>query len=183
MLRIYVRKGRIWVSQSLEYYMNLNYPIKLRPLSKEEGGGWFAEIPDLPGCMSDGETREEALRNLDDAKETWISTTIKQGSVVSTPSTESVYSGRLTLRLPKTLHRKLAERAEREGVSLNQLILSSLAYELGVSSKGSEQVDLRPSGSSDWARLRVFFKTSNWKRQIPVPWQGIGGPAWFERVK
>jgi len=42
--------------KNLDYYLNLNYEIKLRKLSPAEGDGWLAEIPLLPGCMSDGKT-------------------------------------------------------------------------------------------------------------------------------
>lgn len=48
------------------------YRVEIRPLSKEEGGGFLATVPDLPGCMSDGETKEEAIENLRDAIKQWI---------------------------------------------------------------------------------------------------------------
>ena len=48
------------------------YPLTLRPLSDEDGGGWLATVPDLPGCMSDGETPEEAAHNVQDAITCWI---------------------------------------------------------------------------------------------------------------
>lgn len=52
--------------------MSLAYRIEIVPLSKDDGGGYLASVPDLPGCMSDGETPEEALRNVQDAIESWI---------------------------------------------------------------------------------------------------------------
>lgn len=48
------------------------YPITLRPLTVEEGGGWLAEVPSLPGCMSDGETPQEAVTNVMDAIDCWL---------------------------------------------------------------------------------------------------------------
>ena len=48
------------------------YPITIRPLTEAEGGGFLALAPDLPGCMSDGETPAEALANVYDAIECWI---------------------------------------------------------------------------------------------------------------
>lgn len=50
---------------------NPRYPVILRPLSEDEGGGWIAIVPDLPGCMSDGATGDEAFRNVLDAIEAW----------------------------------------------------------------------------------------------------------------
>ena len=51
---------------------NLNYPFEIRPLTEDEGNGWLITFPDLPGCMSDGETPEEAIINGEDAKQCWI---------------------------------------------------------------------------------------------------------------
>jgi predicted RNase H-like HicB family nuclease len=47
------------------------YPVVLRPLAPEDGGGWIALVPDLPGCMSDGASADEALRHVKDAIEEW----------------------------------------------------------------------------------------------------------------
>lgn len=50
----------------------LEYPVVVSPLPEEDGGGFLATVPDLPGCMSDGETPEEAIVNVQDAIATWI---------------------------------------------------------------------------------------------------------------
>ena len=116
--------------KNLEYYLNLDYEIKLRKLHEDEGGGWMAEIPNLPGCMSDGETPEEAIDNLDDAKKSWIETCLELGRPVPEPVTDE-FSGQLRIRIPKTLHRTLAERAKEEKVSLNQYINYQLSRGVG----------------------------------------------------
>lgn len=113
----------------------LKYPFTIRPLSKEEGGGFLIEFPDLPGCMSDGETVEEAIINGKDAMEGWIATCKKFGDPVpkpSIPAPVSSYSGKVLSRFPRSLHAKLATRAKQEGVSLNQLVLSLVAEGLGM---------------------------------------------------
>ena len=58
------------------------YPVVLRPLSHEDGGGWIALVPDLPGCMSDGPTAFDALTNVNGAIEEWklTSSNSTQGS-------------------------------------------------------------------------------------------------------
>jgi len=105
----------------------------VRPLTEDEGGGWLVEYPDLPGCMSDGETIEEAIANAEDAKRCWISAMTEAGRPIPPPSVEPAqgYSGKWQLRAPKSLHRRLAERAKREGRSLNTLAVTLLAEGLG----------------------------------------------------
>lgn len=64
----------------------LEYAVLLSPLSPEDGGGFLATVPDLPGCMSDGETPEEALANVLDAIECWIEAAIDHGRSVPSPT-------------------------------------------------------------------------------------------------
>lgn len=64
----------------------LSYPILIAPLSAEDEGGFFATVPDLPGCMSDGETPEEALHNVQDAIASWIEAAEELGHPVPHPS-------------------------------------------------------------------------------------------------
>jgi antitoxin HicB len=49
-----------------------DYAVVIEPQSEEDGGGVFATVPDLPGCMSDGATRDEAARNVEDAIRCWL---------------------------------------------------------------------------------------------------------------
>ena len=109
------------------------YRFTVRPLREDEGGGWLVEYPDLPGCMSDGETIEEAIEHAEDAKRCWIAAMKEAGRPIPSPSLDPVerYSGKWQLRAPKSLHRRLAERAKREGVSLNTLAVTLLAGGLG----------------------------------------------------
>ena len=109
------------IKPSLEYYLNLQYPVTLYP--DVEQGGYVAEIKDLPGCFTQGETLAETMTNINEARELWIETAYEAGDNIPLPSTDDSYSGKLMLRMPKSLHRRLAETAEREGVSLNQYIV------------------------------------------------------------
>ncbi len=116
---------------------NLEYPITLRPLSKDEGGGWLAEFPDLPGCAADGTSPEAAMKEAADAARSWLKTARAHGDPIPAPSRGSTgYSGRWLLRAPKSLHRRLSERAKEEGVSLNTLAVTLLAEGLGERSAG-----------------------------------------------
>lgn len=112
---------------------NKEYRIRLYPIDEEYGEiEWVAEIPDLPGCIGSGDTEEEAIQMVKDAKIAWICHAIKENRNVPEPSKlfENDYSGKFTLRLPKSLHKELAIQAEEEGVSLNQLILYMISQKL-----------------------------------------------------
>lgn len=79
--------------KNLEYYLKLDYEIKLRKIPEDEGGGWLAEIPHLPGCMSDGETPEGSVENLGNAKKSWIETCLELGRPVPEPVTDEGEGG------------------------------------------------------------------------------------------
>lgn len=61
------------------------YKVVIEPLSQEDGGGFLASVPELPGCISDGETRVEALHNVEDAIATWIHAARKMGRTIPKP--------------------------------------------------------------------------------------------------
>lgn len=63
----------------------LNYSVVLRMLSDKDGGGYLATVPDLPGCMSDGETEAEVLRNIEDAIAQWIDHALSEGRKIPEP--------------------------------------------------------------------------------------------------
>ena len=69
-------------TKTLEYYLRLPYPIVLIP---DDDGFWFAEIPLLPGCMTQGESREQVLEMIDDAKRAWLTVALKDGDPIPTP--------------------------------------------------------------------------------------------------
>jgi predicted RNase H-like HicB family nuclease len=62
-----------------------DYEIRIRPLSEDDGGGFIAEVPELPGCMSDGETPQEALENVFDAIACWMEAAREMGRKVPEP--------------------------------------------------------------------------------------------------
>jgi antitoxin HicB len=99
----------------LEYYLSLKYPITLIP----ETVGYSVEIKDLQGCVSQGDTLEEALTMLEDAKFAWLKVNLELGNPIPLPATQKKYSGRFVVRLPSNLHQRLAEQAEQNNVSLN----------------------------------------------------------------
>jgi len=115
-------------SQPLDYYLNLNYPINFYP---DPDGGYVAEIKDLNGCLTQGDTIEEVAKNINEARELWLETAYEHGDEIPLPSSETDYSGKLMLRMPKNLHYRLATLAKNEGVSLNQYLLFLLSSATG----------------------------------------------------
>ncbi len=106
-----------------------DYPFEVRPLAKEEGGGYLITFPDLPGCMSDGETPEEAIANGLDAAKSWLATAKEFKDPI--PQAGESCSGKFITRVPKSLHAQLMARAKQEGTSINTLVTTYLAERLG----------------------------------------------------
>ena len=107
------------------------YQIVLRELEAEDGGGFLAEVPELPGCMSDGDDMTETVGNVQDAIAQWIAAAKEQGRAIPEPMAVEAFSGKWLQRVPKSLHMRLAEKAKAEGVSLNALASTLLAEGLG----------------------------------------------------
>ena len=116
------------MDKTLEYYMALPYTIELMP---DPDGGWFVSVRELPGCISQGDTQEEALEMIRDAMEGWLAVALEDGMQVPEPRKLDDYSGKFVARVPRSLHRELVRRAADEGVSLNQMINVLLAQAIG----------------------------------------------------
>jgi predicted RNase H-like HicB family nuclease len=126
-------------------------------------GGYVVRFPDLLGCVTQAETIEEIGAMAEEARVLWIETEYEAGEEIPLPSQSPDYSGRFNLRLPKSLHARLAESAERDGVSLNQYVImltaageaalasSRMRHALDVLDQGSEQANSR------LAQLREMF--------------------------
>jgi antitoxin HicB len=108
------------------------YRFTVRPLSKDEGGGYLAEYPEIPGCMSDGETVEEAVANAREALRDTLDVFRESGRTAPPPAIEAA---QWRQRLPRTLYLKLTEQAKREGVSINSLVTAMIAEAIGSKSR------------------------------------------------
>lgn len=111
------------MNKNITYYLQLQYTIRLK---KNSDGSYFAEIEELPGCMTEGDTEEEALVMIEDAKKAWLEAALARKVSIPEPTTDE-YSGKFNLRVPKSLHRQLAYKAKQENVSLNTFIITTLA--------------------------------------------------------
>jgi len=111
--------------KTIDEYMKLPYKMEIVPDLEE--GGYAVFWPDLPGCVTCGDTLEDAVRNADEAKYVWLEAALEDGLTIPEPASLDDYSGQFKLRLPKSLHRDLSEQAKAEGISMNQYCLYLLA--------------------------------------------------------
>ena len=116
----------------------LAMPYRMEIVEDREEGGFVVSFPELPGCITCGETLETAVANAQDAKKAWLEAAIADGVTIQEPALEEnieipepdsleAYSGQFKLRLPRSLHRALAEHSQREGISMNQYCVYLLA--------------------------------------------------------
>lgn len=105
-------------------YLEVEYPFNV---VADPDGGYVILFPDLPGCMGQVESLDDVGPMADELRRLWIETEVERGNTIPDPSYPKEYSGKFVLRIPRSLHRTLAEGAKRNGVSLNQYATMRLA--------------------------------------------------------
>ncbi len=113
------------IEKTVERYMALPYRIELIPDPND--GGWVVAIPDLPGCLSQGDTVEEAMEMIRDAQRGWLAVSLEKDAIIPAPQDIDEYGRRLNVIVPRTLYRDVARAAEAEGVKLNLFMVTALA--------------------------------------------------------
>lgn len=103
-----------------------------RVLTPDETGGFNAEVLEFPGCFAQGDTVEQAYKELEDAAEAWIEVRLGQGQEVPRPFSNLDYSGTISLRIPRSIHKRAAVMAERDRVSLNSFLMAAIASRVGA---------------------------------------------------
>jgi antitoxin HicB len=146
----------------IEDYMLLGYPYELVP--DRDQGGYFARHPDLPGCTAEGESPQEAVANLDESRRLWIEARLEGGYPIPEPANDE-YRGRISLRIPRSLHASLARVAVRQEMSLNQLLTIILAEWAGGISV-LDKVEERLSG------LRIAWQAKGSSTSLPLSRRG-----------
>ena len=110
----------------------MEYPINLYTVETTDGIEWVAEYPDVKGCVGGGQTPEEALAEAKDNLEILLEFLQESGKTIPEPSKfQAEYSGKLSLRISKSLHAKVAKEAKKEGSSINAFISEALASYIG----------------------------------------------------
>lgn len=114
--------------ESLSHYLALAYPYTVT----NDDGSYFIEFPDLPGCMTQVEDARDIAAMADEIRTLWIETEYERGADIPEPAGHTGYSGRFVMRVPKSLHRTLAQSARQEGMSLNAYVLYLLSERQAV---------------------------------------------------
>ena len=122
------------MNKDLSYYMGLKYKIEILP--EEDNEGFALHCPELKGCITCADTIEEGLKMIEDAKKSWFTACMEDNISIPEPNDCSDYSGQFKLRIPKSLHKSLAERSKQEGVSMNQFCMYLLSSGAGASIEG-----------------------------------------------
>jgi predicted RNase H-like HicB family nuclease len=144
--------------KKIEEYMKAPYQRVLIP---EGDGSFFAEILEFPGCFANGSTPNEAIRNLERAAVSWIQATLDQGQDIPEPFANQGYSGKLVLRLPRSIHRQAVRMAARDGTSVNQFLVSAVSARVGAEdlyNRVAQRLAERASGLS----VRVVVAATNY---------------------
>ena len=119
--------------KKLNDYMNMPYRMEI--VEDKDEGVYVVSYPELPGCITCGETIETAINNAADAKKAWIEAALETGIEIHEPDNLEEYSGQFKLRIPRSLHRSLTEHSKREGISMNQYCVYLLSKNDAVYSK------------------------------------------------
>lgn len=120
-----------------------NYPFEVKPLSPDGGGGYVIRFADLPGCMSVGQTVEEAIANGRDAFQAWMQSAIADGAQIPRPDGVAA-PAKFVQRLPKSLHAQLLRAAASEGTSVNTFVTVLVAE--GLSRRERPQASIIAAG-------------------------------------
>ena len=111
----------------IKEYMELPYTRLVQEMNDESGHYFYGRILELDGCQSTSDTLEGLYKSLNEAMAGYFEVKLENNLPIPIPETSSNYSGKFVVRLPKSLHQRLVIEAEKEGVSLNQLVLYKLA--------------------------------------------------------
>ncbi len=123
-------------SRTIEAYIALPYTIEVHKDDSDGDTAYVARVVELPGCMTQADTFEEVEEMVQDAMRAWIESAIEDGVSIPEPRKAEDYSGKFVVRVPRSLHRQLAIAAERDGVSLNAYVSTTLAQAVGASVAG-----------------------------------------------
>lgn len=125
--------------ESVSHFLALAYPYTVI----NDEGSYFIEFPDLPGCMTQVEDASDIAAMAEEIRILWIETEYERGADIPEPASHAGYSGRFLMRVPKSLHRTLAQSAKQEGMSLNAYVLHLLSERQAVARIGSQLDDLQ----------------------------------------
>lgn len=125
------------MAKDFDYYMGLPYTILLHP---SPTGGYVVSIGELPGCVSQGETLDEALHMIEDAKRCWIDVALQDGLPIPEPDPNSAP---IFLQLPFPLLDALGKQCKAMNLTLDELVMYHISRAAGVPFR-EEEAATRP---------------------------------------
>lgn len=137
--------------KNLEQYLREPYARILTP--DPETNTYTAQIMEFPGCVAQGDSPEEAYANLERTAGGWIQAALDMGQLIPEPAANQTFGGKILLRLSRSLHRQVADLADREGVSLNQFIVTALAEKAGAVNTSYQALQLVRNHYQSSARM------------------------------
>jgi antitoxin HicB len=158
--------------EEADRYLRQPYARMILP---ESDGSFRGEIMEFPGCIATGETAPETLTTLEEVARSWLVSALERGQNIPMPiDNNNDFSGRLVIRIPKSLHKKATLIAEREGVSLNHFITTSLSESVGE--RGANMSTVFISSSTPVSSFFPMQVESNFAATNVIPtYVGFGG--------
>ena len=165
--------------KTLAYYLDLPYTIRVR---RDEAGDYVARVEELQGCAAHGSSRPDAIEKAQHSMELWLEDALAAGEPIPEPAPEELLpSGKWVQRVPRSLHKKLIEKASREATSLNQLVTSMLAEAIGerAFAESFQSRSKSPTFSNLDNMLRQHLKRScdlvvvDWNIEEPASKHGV----------
>jgi predicted RNase H-like HicB family nuclease len=160
----------------VEDYLDQPYEIAVVRREGDDGMGWTAQVPELPGCTVRGRSEEEAIRGVRAAMAEWIADALANDRPVPAPRAAASHSGRLLVRMPQSLHADLARLADRESVSLNALIVAILGGAVAWRQPAPAQAG-EPRGAGPRGAAARAPAPAPGPRPAPDPARSPGSPA------
>lgn len=167
------------VTQKTGAILSKEYARRLVP---DETGGYVASIHEFPGCIAEGETADEAIKNLDEAAASWVKVALSNGYEIREPVSFHGYSGKIALRIPRGLHKQVAELAELEGSSINQLLVTAIAQYLGSKRAYREMSEAMLSEMRKVVSDGVVSLYRNGPSTLLIAFQASGKPYYSGRT-
>jgi antitoxin HicB len=137
----------IVADDAVRRYLALPYRIAVTREGEDDERPWRAVVEELPGCEVRGATPADATARIPAALAEWVADAQADGRDVPEPRDARSYSGKLLLRMSKTLHSELSQAAERDQVSLNAYI----NYVLATALQYRQSQTVTPRGAADAA--------------------------------
>jgi antitoxin HicB len=119
-------------NNKINKYLTRPYHIEVVYDNSGQEPGWVGRVVEFPGCLTQTNTFEELGPMMQDAMRGWIEIGLEDGYPIPEPFEDESYSGKFVVRVPRSLHRQLAEAAERDNVSLNAYVTAALAKAIGA---------------------------------------------------